>query len=478
MTIRTSAADNTDCDLVALLWGLLSDPASGKWYLGNIIRDGLEDQGLGISIPPFPTVTVGDIPEQTMFKWALEYLGVTMTGTVLSGLDSYSGGTMNCTPVSATETVIDLALTFSQTTFSGNYDVGTSGATGCAIATAAAVLGGGGAASAGEESRLELATWYRNVGLNESENGQVAVGAYYLHEDTIEKVTTSDTNAAKQYRQVLAGQKTSADAVTSSTRWYQQQKEGKNPPPPPPTIGAGTQYTGGFLTAVKLQYAVDAMRQAEGLALEPGNEYSELLNAMTQFDGQVKRFQRDYPGQRDTRTIMDYVDQAQHLSAEELKELGVEGVPHFDLDSGEVAGHVEPWPVDRDRALAARAARAPEPAAPEEWFHVKGTFADTAQDMTIGLTAAFTGDGTSLFAQARSTKLTMSNLDIKLGNSQGFAPWPGLYEKVSEWIANTQSFQDTLKSKAAAALNSPAVLAELTSILNAGLKKLGLQPTS
>lgn len=474
MAIRAGAEDNTDCELVARLWTFLSDPGSGKWYLGSIIRDGLEDPDLGISIPPFPTVDVGDIPEQTMFQWALEYLGVTMTGTVLSGLGSYSGGTMNCTPVSADETVVDLDLTFAQVTFSGDYDVGTSGATGCAIATASTILGGGAGAD-GDESRLELASWYRDVPLNESENGQVSVGTYYLHEDTIEKVTTAGTNAAAQYRQTLALQKASADSVTEATRWYKEQQTGKDPPPPPPEIGASKQYGGGYLTYVKLQNAVYAALVAEGLELAPGNEYSELMNAMTQFNGQVQRFQRDQPGERDTATIMEYVANAEAMTAEELAEVGVEGVPHFDLETGDVTGHVTPWPVDRDRALAAHAARAPAPPQPEEWFHVKGTFADRARQLTVGATASFKDDGSGLFAEVRSTRVGMSNLDIVLGNRDGFDRWPGLYDKVASWIANTQSFQDTLKSKAAAALDSPPVLQDLTATLNAGLKKLGLQ---
>jgi len=474
MPIRPGAEDNTDCELVSRLWAFLSDPGSGKWYLGTIIRDGLEDPGLGISIPPLQSVAVGDVPEQTMFQWAYDYVGVTMTNTVLAGFGTYTGGTMSCTPESADETVVDLDLSFAEVTFSGDYDVGTSGATGCAVATAASLLGGAARAS-GDESRLELAAWYRDVPLNESENGQVSVGTYYLHQDTIEKATTANTNAAGQYRDALAEQKTSADAVTDATRWHKQQETGKDPPPPAPTIGASDQYAGGFFAYVKLQFAVSQMMAAEGLELAPGNEYSELLNAMTQFNGQVKRFQRDQPGERDTSTILQFVATASELTPEELAELGVEGVPQFDLVSGEVTGHVRPWPIDRDRALAAHAARAPAPRPPGAWFHVQGTFTDRAQGLTVGATASFTNDGAALVAKVQSTRLEISNLDITLGNRSGFDQEPGLYERVAAWITDSQSFQDTLKSKAAAAIDSQDVLDTLTEVLNAGLKKLGLQ---
>lgn len=476
--------DNTDCNLVGQLWNLLNNPGSGEWYLGNIINNGLKVPSLGIDIAPFSTVQVGDIPNQTMFEWALEYLGVAMSGTVLSGLGTFDGGTLKCTAVSPDTTQVDLTLNFARVMFAGNYDVGTSGVTGCAIATASAILGGptlaeAGPASDGDLSRLELAAWYRDDPLNQSSNGQTAVGAYYLHQDTIQAVSTDSNNFSAQYRQALAAQKTTSDAVTASTRWYQQQQTGQTPVGPEPTIGDGTQYAGGFNTAVKLQAATYYMMNRQGLRLAEGdNEYAELMNSMEHFNEQVLDFQNTHPGEQDTSTIIDYVADARPAPASEVKPLGERGIPVFDLDTGEIVGRVPTWPVDRERmrrAWAARAPRAEAPDAPGAWFHIKGTFSDIAQSMSFSLSVTFTAQGTGLVAAAKSVQLTIGNLKIILGNKEGFDQYPTLYDRVSSWIANTSSFQDTLKSKLNAALNSREVLAALSAALNAGLKKLGLQ---
>ncbi|MER5617989.1 hypothetical protein [Streptomyces sp. NPDC002215] len=482
MTLFPGAGDNTDCDLVARLWQLLNSPASGQWYLGSIIRDGLRVPALGIDIPPFPVVAIGDIPEQTMFDWAAEHLGIAMSATVLSGLDTFTDGTAECRPVSSTATDVTLTLRFGRILFSGAYDVGASGLTGCALATAATLLGNP-PSSAGDSAdpRLELATWYRDDphGLGQSENGKVLVGTYYLHEDTIESVTTapaSEVPAAGLYRQVLSQQKMSADAVTASTGYYQQQESGEDPPGQPPKIGDNPQYAGGFKTYTYLNMAVQQMREQAGLALEPGNEFADLQNAMAQFNAQVKAFQRDNPGEHDTQKIMRYVASAEQLSSEQLTTLGLPGIPVHAPDSEEVVDHVQPWPLDRDRALRAHAARAPRTRAADDWFNVRGTFSDQAQALSLTVAATFTATSDNkLFAQANSITLRIGALRIILGNKDGFNSQPGLYDKVTNWIANTPMFQDLLISKLNAGLNDRAVLGHLSDALNAGLKELGLQ---
>lgn len=485
MTLRSGAGDNTDCDLVARLWALLDDPTSGEWYLGSIIKNGLKVPELGIDIAPFPTVDVGDIPEQTMFDWALEHLGVSMAATVLKGLDSFTGGNLQCTPVGATETDVRLTLDFGQLTYVGDYTVGASGVTGCAIATAATLLGNppGAGVTAGEnpDTRLELATWYRDdpQGLPRSENGQILVGAYYLHEDTIEKVTTapaSEVPAAGTYRQVLSQQRDTADAVTASTAYYQEQQSGEAPPGPPPKIGDFTEYSGGFKSYTYLNLAVQQMRERAGLPLDPGNEFAELQNAMLQFNAQVKAYQRDHPGEHDTDQIMSYVAQAEQVTLDQLDELDLPGIPVHAPDGEEVVDHVPPWPIDRERALAALAARAPRTPAPEDWFKVHGTFSDQAQQLAATAAVTFTADTAGkLFAQVTEVRLAIGSLHITLSNKSGFSGQPGLYDKVTNWIANTGSFQDTLISKLNQGLNDQSVLDQFSAALNAGLKKLGLQ---
>lgn len=477
--VRQSVADNDDCNLVSRLWLLLSDPASGEFYLGNIIQNGLHDPSLGIDIPAFATIATGDVPEQTMFSWGgLGYMKLSMSGTALSGLGSFEGGRMSCTATSPYETTLDLSLVFRAVDFTGGYEVASGGAVGCAVATAATILGAGaaGAAASGDEdSNLWLAQWYRDVGLQESDNGQLAVGAYYLHEDTIQEVTTADNPASANYRTVLAQQRATSEAVAASTRYWQQQQSGEDPAGEPPKIGDPMQYTGGFKTYVYLQYAVQQMMAERGLRLvADDNPYAELLNSMTHFNAQVKAFQKDHPGEQITATIMDYVAAAPAVPQERYAELGIEGIPVYDLESGDVVDHVEPWPVDVERLRTAYLARAPRDADAFE-FRVDGSFRDAAQQLQLGAVATFTYDDAGLLGRVDGVRISMSNLDIELGNRAGFDSQPGLYEKASTWIANTQSFQDTLKSRLNAALNDPSVLGKLSDVLNAGLAKLGLR---
>jgi hypothetical protein len=482
MNLRPNVGSNQDCNLVSRLWNYLDNPDSGQYYLGNIIKNGLKVPEWGIDIPPFATIQVGDIPEQTMFKWALEYLGVAMNNTVVSGLDTFTGGTMTCTPVSNNQTEVSLSLNFGQVTYSGNYDVGTSGVTGCAIASAAAILGGNVSVAAlgttPEQENLELAAWYRDQPLQKNENGKTLVGTYYLQQDAIEAVTTSDTNGAKQYRQTLAQQKTTSDAVKQSTLYYKQQQEGQNPPGAPPKIGSPTQYGGGFQSYVKLQYATQQMMTQRGLALKAGdNEYAELMNAMTQFNGQVLGFQAANPGEQDTSKIIDYVATAPPVEGPAaLAAIGSQGIPVFDEETGEIISYVPTWPLDRAKALKVCASRLTAAAAvgDDAWFHIKGPFQDIAQGLTLSVTADFNSDQTGLTANVTAISVTIANLHIVLDDSGRFDRWPGLYAKVAEWIANTQSFQDTLKSKLNGALDSDSVRQKLSDALNAGLKKLGL----
>lgn len=482
MTIKSGAAGNTDCDLVGRLWSLLGSPDSGEWYLGNIIRNGLKAPEFGIDIPAFPTVAVGTVPEQVMFEWALERLAISMDGTVLSGLDTFTGGDVQCTPVSANETDVTLRLDFGQLVYNGSYDVGASGVTGCALATAAALLGATtapGALAGSPDSRLELAAWYRDDedGLPQSESGRILVGAYYLHQDTIETVTTAPAAkvpAAGTYRQVLAQQRETADAVNASTLYYQQQESGKNPPGPPPEIGDRRQSGGGVKTYTYLNMAVQQMREQAGLPLEPGNEFADLQNAMHQFNAQIIAYQNDHPGEHDTAAIMTYVAQAPQVSLEEFAGLGLPGIPVHAPDSEEAIDYVAPWPIDRERALRAYAARAPQ--SPKlGTFHVRGTFADAAQTLSATAASQFTDTDGRLYAKVTSLRLQIRSLHITLGNKDGFDSQPGLYDKVATWIANTGSFRDTLISKLNTGLNETVVLNYVSTALNAGLIKLGLQ---
>ena len=489
------SVSNNDCNSVEQLWNFLDNPQSGEWYLGRIIKNGLTDSLLGINIPPFSTVDIGDIPTQTMFKWETEYMGITLTGTQLSGLDTYNqSSNLHCSPTSASETAVDLTLNFDKVVFSGRYDVGLSGVSGCAIATAAAVLGGDVSLLAAtptetpEDQQLDLARWFRDDdqhGLQASENGKTLVGAYYLHQDTLQKVTTADNNYASQYRQELAKQQQTSNAVYDANDYYKKQRtDSGRTKGDPPTIGEAGQYAGGFALYSKLQLATRQIADDENVDIvaelqkdELDNEYAQLINAMGHFNDQVLTFQQVDPKPVTTQRIMNYIptanpDHSVGVAASVDAEEPAVGIPIFNLETGEIVQRLPLRPLNKEliaQALAANVDVAERPGT----FHVKGTFTDAGQSISLALNVTFTNQSSSLTATVNSINLSIGDLGIELGNKAGWND-DSLYNKVADWIANTGSFQDMLKSKLNIMLNSDEFKAKVQDALNGGLKKLGL----
>ena len=494
MTDLEGTLNNDDCNLVNQLWTYLDNPQSGDFYLGNIIRNGLKNDLLNIDIKPFSMVQVGDVPRQTMFEWALEYMGISMSDTVLAGLDSYQGGALTCTPTSATNTSVTLTLNFGALFFTGNYDVGVSGVTGCAIATAAAITGGNVSADrvlmapgdtptpGSEDQQLDLARWFRDDetrGLPSSENGRALLGAYYLQQDTINKVTAAPTTGAALYRQTLGKQRATADAVNASTAYYKDQT-GTAPAP----IGESTQYQGGFQSSFYLQMATQQLAEQEGVELEAevaaasDNEYAQLSNAMNHFKAQVLGFQKSKPGTQQAAAVMAYIPTASVDTnvgvARHCDEFAQSvGIPIIDPETQAIVKYLPLFAIDRERALTAYAG-VRNAVADKAWFNVKGAFSDIAQSVAFTVETSFTNTGGSLTATVTSMNLQIGPLLIVLGNKDGFSSEPTLYDRITNWIANTDSFQDTLKSKLNGGLNSDAMLANVQEALNGGLKKLGL----
>ncbi|MDG5490532.1 hypothetical protein [Psychroserpens sp. SPM9] len=474
---------NDDCSLIDRLWKFLSDPASDKYYIKNIINDGLKVPSLGIDIAPFATVDVGDIPKQQMFKEpVIGYMNLTMTDTVLSGIGSYSSGNLTCKAISPTDTQVDLNVLFSSVAFSGKYDVGSGGLAGCALATGAALTGGhvhGSTLASGvtpPDNNVELAQWYRDVALPKSENGKTLVGAYYTHQDTIQKVQLANNNMSQQYRQVLAQsqQAQTKGAVVDATTFYQEEQSGSNPPGSAPKVGNGDQYSGGFAAHIALVKATAYMMGSEGYTLEDSNDYSELLNAMSQFDDNILAFQKTNPTEVDTTTIMQYVATATPVNADSK-------IPVFEFTqdkNGDITatqvGEKDTWPLNTalyDQTYAARVE--PLVISPEDTFNIDGNFSDAAQQLKIGVTVDFSNATGTLVATAKSITMSLGSLKITISDS-GWNGHESLYDKIASWIANSKFFQDILKSKMHKALNSQSTLDSFSKVLNAGIKKLGL----
>lgn len=476
------STNNTDCNLVDKLWKFLSDPNSGEFYIKNIINNGLKVPALGIDLAPFNTISVGDIPKQQMFKEpVLGYMNLTMTQTSLNGIGSYESGKLTCTPTSPTDTQVDLSVTFSGVTFAGKYDVGTGGIAGCAIATGAAITGGHAHDALAAESNdpsnnIELAQWYRDVALPKSDNGKTLVGAYYAHQDTIQKVQLANNNMSQQYRTVLAEsqQQQTKGAVTDATSYYQESQAGQDPSGSAPTIGTQAQYNGGGASHIALMKATAYMMQQEGLAVDDGNEYAELLNAMTQFNDNIYAYQQKYPNPEPASTVMNYVATAQPVNENKIPLYEFNEKKGGALEAVQT-GEVDPWPLNLKHYQKAYMARhdATEVAGPEDTFNIDGDFSDQAQQLTISVSVSFSNSTGSLVATAKSITMSMGSLKITISNS-GWGGHESLYDKIATWVANTKVFQDILKSKIKTALNSQSTLNSFSKALNAGIKKLGL----
>lgn len=473
MSDSTAVTGNTDCTLIEKLWDFLWNPSSGDYYLPNIIKNGLNAPLFGIKIPPFATISVGDIPTITMFKWALEYMGVTMTSNQLSGLDTIQKGQLTCTSVSETQTNLTISAPFGQVVFSGKYDVGASGVTGCAMATAAGIMGGDvhtAAMLSGDSSDnpdLDLASWYRDQPLQESDNGQTLVGAYYGHQDTVQALTTADTDNSAAFRAALATDQSrqTTGAVRTACQDY------KDNSPNPAQIGDGTQYAGGFQTSAYLFMAAQA---AANGSTDPTNEYVSLLNSMTHFQASVLWVQNNYPGLQTTSQVLEYVKQAPSDTDQLLSEAGcADGVKVVNPFTNETI-IFKPQPLDKEFFRRALAARADVQASTPGTFHVDGSFQDTAQQLQASISVSFTRANNALTASVTQIGLQIPNLNIQLGNKDGFNSQPGLYDKVATWLANTDFVQNLLKSKVKDALNDPSVLQSVTNALNAALKKMGV----
>lgn len=470
MTRTTVPFNNDDCKIVHRMWKMMSDPSQGKYYLGNIIKNGLKIPLIGIDIPPFSTIGIPDIPPLSMLRWGEFYVNIAMKGQTLSGLDTFQSGSLICQPVSPDETVIDLALNFASPRHSGSYRLSTGGIP-CALAANAGYIGGAGTSLpfSGPETDpdLELATWFRDVPLEESENGKTLIGLYYVHQDTIQKVTQADNNFAKQYRALLKKQKTTAAAVSDSTRYYKEHRSGANPTGEPPKIGKAEQYAGGFNTYAKLQLATQYMIQAEGLNIRERNEYTELLNSMEHFNDEVLDFQDKNPGERDTATIMEYIAKAESNRDTQRQRQ----IPIYNLETGEVVDHMPTWPLDRERVALGLAAYY-DGRARASGIDIDGGFTDSIQGFSFRITVSFTREKENLLATAKSVQLSAQDLFITLEHKEKFGLFPGLYDAVSNWLVKTPFFKDLVRSKINQAANTPAMLKHFSDAINAVLNKL------
>ncbi|MFT7837777.1 hypothetical protein Q5530_16705 [Saccharothrix sp. BKS2] len=431
--------------------------------------------GWDIHVPSLSVIPVPDLPRQALLEWEGSYVGITMTDCTLRGFDTLDLGASRaiCDDTRPDETVVDIDLKFAKLVFAGGYTVDVGGAPGSALAVTGDVIAAGGPSSpreaTTEQEKLALAQWYRSVPLDDSHNGRTAVGAYHLHEDTIQKVTRDDNPKSSQYRTRLKQQRQTADRVTAATRWWREDQTKKNPKSPAPTMGKDEEYNGGFNTSIRFLQAVQYMMERLGLKLAPrDNEFAELMNAATHFSERVEQYRKNNPGERTAAEVMRYVSTA--AGAKRLYRGA--GIPVFDLETGEVVRYVRPWPLDLTRINAAYLARARrQDATSAEGVGVAGSFTDTGREAMFGLTIGLERNSGVLGVRVKEVRVSIGKSDIELSDRNGW-PAPSLYDTVSDVLVGTGALQDVLKSKIAAGANSKDTRDFFQDALNAALRKI------
>ena len=475
--------DAIHCWLVNFVWQQMWTPAS-EFYLPTAAKNGLKIPELGVDIQPFDIIKVGDLPELTMFKEpVLGYMKILLSNAQVSGLDTAQKGTITCQENDNGSVTLDLSLTFRKIIFSGDYNVSAGGGiVGCTIAAAAAILGGSASlltadpgALSSVDQNINLALWYRSP-LAESDNGQILLGAYEEQDDTIYDLQQEPNNPFNQALTASNVQSTTS-AVTEATQYYQAQQTDQlreaQLNDAPPTIGTTEQYASGQLPyAYLIAMARAKVRNNE----DPDNRYAKLEPAMTHYLGAIDYVQKNYPGEHpvggDNGVLQIIANSDPQAIHDHVMAQGT-----FDLvnpENQDLIVSVEPKPLDysyyqKVYQQSAGSFRTDTIAASNN--SVDGTFEDEGVNVSLKATITLSGNlGDNPQVDVSALSAEIGALNIKLQQTAGW--WPGLYDKVTNWIANT-FVTDILKSHINDALASQSIRDSFAEILEGITKKKG-----
>ena len=473
------------CFAVTFLWTLIWNDGS-EFYLPTVAKKGLKIPALGINIAPFSTITVGDIPEVTMFdEPVLGYMKLTLTDTRISGIDTVQPGQYSCTDNKDGTTTMDIGLSFSKVEFTGNYEVSAGGGVaGCAIAGAASILGGGDLADAHPgmlmadgpvQDNVNLSMWYREP-LGQSANGRALIGAYYCHQDTILDLQNEGGGKNPFTSSMTASTvKSTTSSVTTATKYYQDQQNGllskELAAADPPTIGSEQQYESGSLPYA---YLIAMARQKVRNGQDPDGRFASLANDATNFIHTTSWYQTTYPGEQPIGGEDGVLDRIAKADPQKVQAYVMEqdATPVKDPETGEIVEYIEPSPINLEtyHRTYNRMLRTATDAAVGS--PVTGTFADTGVDISIQLTLTLSGNmGDNPQADVQKMLASIGGISIKLESTSGW--WPGMFDKVSNWIANNEFFLDMLKDQAQKAVSGPTVRDALSGLITGAMKKLG-----
>jgi hypothetical protein len=478
-----------DCTLLNAVWTLLWDPASGPWYLPTILQNGLDADGF--KIPPLDRIDVPEFPSVELFKDdVLGHVSIALDKGVVIGVPDCGNLGLSCNDNDPDKTTFTAAMRFNHLVFKGNYLVTSGGLVGCAMSTAAFFLGGGlasalVAAGAGNpenvEAQLDLARAYRDTSLQANpdgtpnRNGQLMVGTYYLHQDTVNEIV--DDSANMNVRTLLTAP--AAQQMSTQVTMAAQGQQGDGLGVPLPSNGQ---------PAFNINNSIAAVCMAKVIGHnDPDHRYIELLTDQTAFYNSVVWTQKNQPAE--THTV-DGVLQVVRTADPEHTTGGSGGAnirmitekERQQLDAETLAARVpeQAMPIyDPEGRLLAfvtldgprRIARRPLPGADVAGgAPLPGTFKDTFENVSAALTATISMDGPKFVVAVDALIVALPAVHFELTYSGG--GWnPALFQKVENAIANSNGLKNAVTARISSLFNSVEVRQWLSTTLTAEINR-------
>ena len=403
-------------------------------------------------------VSIGSVAEVSAFDHERDRVGLALEDVALSGLESLEptrldwGGGSQAT----------LTLTTDAASLRGTYRVASSPVSRPALEMAT-MLGAGNpdslAAAATAESDTQLAAWFRDQELHDSDNGRVLNGMYYDHEDTINALTTGTSAASKSLRNAMRtpATKNTTNAVRASTAAHREAKLRGQSTDNVPRVGANDQYSGGMTVSTYLiQAALDAAGPNQS---NPNNEYARLLNSTKWFSCAVKYVRSKNAGPLTPQEIMRIIAATprSEIPCPPPKMTGMlqgaeGGVEHQQDEAPQ-------WPLDADHFLQVYEART-EQRMLRKMPPASGSFADDSIRLEIDVDLLLDG---SVSIESIRPRVTLLRIQLA---GDGFAGRESLHARLNAFAGETAFYIDLIRTRVATALSAPAIRDRFAKSLN------------
>lgn len=457
--------------LLKQAWNLLWKQGT-PYYLPTVLVDGAS--GDGHTVPPLGNRPVPDLGPFGLFgDSTFGEVNLGLSGASIGGLGTAANGGFT---YDETSQVFTATIRWQGLSYAGKYAVTGNGLLGCAAAGASGLMKiipglqvGASAVGGGDgDARLQQAREYRDQ-LVQTPAGLEMVGQYYDNNWAMNEVVRGQnvfTSYMSQNRPTSAGLADQTSAAAAA------------PDDPTKTVGDTAYYASSMIRQVIFERAC---QNAGGNGAD--DPFADAAKATLSFKGVVNA---SYTGPVTVGKVMTEVSSApagalrSHLLAASLQEsTDIAPVGAFrDEEARQVyiQAHEEAQAFIRDYEQSDGPNRLfSELAALGGDMPIgSGTFTDTfpVPDVVITGTVAVTGDPNNPQLTVTLTKLTatLPNIAISL-SSGGNWPYPNLYDKVTQALANAGFVHDLIRSKLGDKLGDPTVLTYLSNRINDAINK-------